>query len=241
MFDVDPQISAVRREVDNRERDGRETKVVRISQAYDTDVDDLWAACTTADRLGRWFAPVSGELRLGGRYQIEGNASGTIERCDPPRSFAATWEFGGGTSWIEVTIVPEVGGGARFQLEHIVPINEHWEEFGPGAVGLGYEMALTALALHLASGAVTHEQEAAAWWASAEGKRFFAEAGECWYEADVAGGTPPETARGGGGAARPGASPPAASTLPSAAPGSPSVTGSRRPPAPTTSSPSPTT
>jgi uncharacterized protein YndB with AHSA1/START domain len=196
MIDITGQINAVRRQVASRMIETGEARTVTISQAFDTDVDDLWDACTDPDRLPRWFAPVSGELRLGGRYQIEGNASGTIERCDPPRSFAATWEFGGGTSWIEVTILPEVGGGARFRLEHIVPINEHWEEFGPGAVGLGYEMALTALALHLASGAVTHEQEAAAWWASAEGKRFFAEAGECWYEADIAGGTPPETARG---------------------------------------------
>jgi hypothetical protein len=86
MFDIDPQISAVGRAVGTKERDGREAKVVTISQAYDTDVDDLWEACTTADRLGRWFAPVSGELRLGGRYQIEGNASGTVERCDPPKS-----------------------------------------------------------------------------------------------------------------------------------------------------------
>jgi uncharacterized protein YndB with AHSA1/START domain len=98
MFDIDPQISAVRREVGTRERDGREAKVVTISQAYDTDVDDLWEACTSAERLARWFAPVSGELRLGGRYQIEGNASGTVERCDPPKSFSLTWEFGGGVS-----------------------------------------------------------------------------------------------------------------------------------------------
>jgi hypothetical protein len=35
--------------------------------------------------------PISGDLRVGGRYRLEGNASGTIERWDPPRSFAATW------------------------------------------------------------------------------------------------------------------------------------------------------
>src|SRR5690606_16317029 len=74
MFDVDPQISAVDRRLGSRERDGREAKVVTISQAFDTDVEDLWQACTTAERLARWFAPVSGDLRLGGRYRIEGNA-----------------------------------------------------------------------------------------------------------------------------------------------------------------------
>jgi uncharacterized protein YndB with AHSA1/START domain len=196
MFDIDPQISAVRREVDNRERDGRETKVVRISQAYDTDVDDLWAACTTAERLGRWFAPVSGELRLGGRYQIEGNAGGTVENCDPPKSFSLTWEYGGGVSWVEVRVSPEPGGGSRFELEHTVFVEEHWEQYGPGAVGLGYDISLASLARHLATGGVTNDQEYAGFWASPEGKHFLTTAGERWYDADVAGGTPPDDARG---------------------------------------------
>jgi uncharacterized protein YndB with AHSA1/START domain len=198
MIDMTHQINAVRRQVGSRVIEAGEMRTVTISQAYDTDVDDLWDACTNPERLPRWFSPVSGELRLGGRYHIEGNASGTIERCDPPKSFSATWEFGGGMSWIEVTLSPGADGGARFQLEHTVPVDAHWAEFGPGAVGLGYDMALTGLAEHLATGADAREakEEVAAWWASAEGKRFFAEAGDRWYQADVAAGTPAETARG---------------------------------------------
>jgi hypothetical protein len=61
---------------------------------------------------------------------------------------------------------------------------------------LQYDMALAALALHLRTAAATNGQEHEAWWSSDEGKRFLAVAGERWYEADVAGGTPPETARG---------------------------------------------
>ncbi len=195
MFDIDPQISAVSRDVGTGERDSRGTKVVTISQAYDTDPDDLWEACTRAERLARWFAPVSGDLQLGGRYQIEGNACGTVERCDPPKSFSLTWEFGGGVSWVEVRIAPEPGGGARFELEHTAHPEEHWEQYGPGAVGLGYDMALASLALHLTTDGVTNDQEHAAYWASADGRRFLAEAGQRWYEADVAGGAEPEAAR----------------------------------------------
>ena len=196
MFDVTPQITAVRRQVGRRALEKGPAAVVTISQAYDTDPDDLWDACTNPERLPRWFGPVSGELRVGGRYQIEGNASGTVESCDPPKGFSATWEFGGEVSWIEVVLAPEPGGGTRFQLEHIAYVDdERWAEFGPGAVGLGYDMALAALAMHLASGAVSNEQELAAWWASPEGKRFLAESGDRWYEADVAAGTPPEAAR----------------------------------------------
>jgi uncharacterized protein YndB with AHSA1/START domain len=196
MFDVDPQISAVSRQVATTERDGREAKVVTISQAYDTDVDDLWEACTTPDRLARWFAPVSGDLRLGGRYRIEGNAEGTVQRCDPPKSFSLTWEFGGGVSWVEVHLSPEPGGGSRFELAHTAYVEEHWTQYGPGAVGLGYDMSLAALALHLRTASVTNDQEHAGWWSSDEGARFLTAAGERWYEADVAGGTPAETARG---------------------------------------------
>ena len=44
----------------------------------------MWDACTDPERIGRWFLPVSGDLRLGGRYQLEGNAGGEILRCEPP-------------------------------------------------------------------------------------------------------------------------------------------------------------
>ena len=39
---------------------------VRVEDVYDTDVDDLWQACTTPERLARWIAEVSGDLRVGG-------------------------------------------------------------------------------------------------------------------------------------------------------------------------------
>ena len=38
--------------------------------------EDVWAAFASPDRLGRWFLPVSGDFRLGGSYQFEGNAGG---------------------------------------------------------------------------------------------------------------------------------------------------------------------
>ena len=110
MIDVSHQISAVRRTVGKRVLEAGEARVMTISQVYDTDVDDLWDACTNAERIPRWFLPVSGELKVGGKYQLEGNAGGTVERCDPPKSFAATWEFGGDVSWIEVRLTP---GGRR--------------------------------------------------------------------------------------------------------------------------------
>ena len=94
----------MRRTVGTRVLEAGEARVVTVSQTYDADLDDVWDACTNPERIPRWFLPVSGDLRLGGRYQLEGNAGGTIERCDPPKRFAATWEYGGEVSWIEVRL-----------------------------------------------------------------------------------------------------------------------------------------
>ena len=195
MIDVSHQISAVRRTLGDRVIEGKEARVLTISQVYDTDVDDLWDACTNAERIPRWFLPVSGELKLGGKYQLEGNAGGTVERCDPPKSFAATWEMHGGVSWIEVRLTP-AGDGTRFELEHVAHIDDHWDEFGPGAVGIGWDGALVGLVRHLAAPGTTVDPAAAmAWMMSPEGIRFMTASNEAWYEADVAAGADPAKAR----------------------------------------------
>ena len=67
---------------------------VRIISAETTGAADLWNAITTPERIARWLAPISGDFRLGGTYQIEGNANGTITACEPPSHLGATWEFG---------------------------------------------------------------------------------------------------------------------------------------------------
>lgn len=195
IIDVTHQISSVRRQVGSRVLEAGEARTVTISQTYDTTVDDLWDACTNPERIARWFLPVSGELQLGGHYQLEGNASGTIERCDPPKSFAATWEYGDAVSWIEVRLSAEPTGGARLELEHIAHVDAHWTEFGPGAVGIGWDMGLLGLAAHMTSGQAADPADAAAWVASEEGRRFMTLSSERWCEADIAAGADPAEAR----------------------------------------------
>ena len=175
-------------------RSGEERRVT-LGRTYPTGIEDLWDACTNPERIPRWFLPVSGDLRLGGRFQLEGNAGGTIERCDPPRSFSATWEFGGSTSRITVRLVPESGERTRFELEHTLPVDDHWARFGPGAVGLGWDLGLLGLGRHLASGAAVDREEATAWMASDEGLAFMRASAEGWGDADVDGGEDPAEAR----------------------------------------------
>jgi uncharacterized protein YndB with AHSA1/START domain len=197
MIDVKAQINDVRRSLGSRLLEAGEARVLTISQTYDTDIDDLWDVVTSAERIPRWFLPISGDLREGGRYQFEGNAGGTITSCDKPRSYAATWEFGDTVSWIEVRLVPEGAGRTRFELDHVAHVTDELaDQFGPGAVGVGWDSGLLGLASYLAGpGAGVEPQEAAAWMASDEGKEFLRLSSDAWAEADIAAGTDPERAR----------------------------------------------
>jgi uncharacterized protein YndB with AHSA1/START domain len=198
MIDATQQINAVRRRIGSRVLEAGEARTLTISQTYNADLEDVWDALTNAERIPRWFLPITGDLRLGGHYQLEGNAGGTIERCDPPKSFAATWENGGQVSWIEVRLTPEAEGGTRFELEHVAHVDDDlWAQFGPGAVGIGWDLGVMGLALHLGSepSSAVDPQEAAAWTASDEGRRFMTLCSERWCDASVAAGTDEAEAR----------------------------------------------
>jgi uncharacterized protein YndB with AHSA1/START domain len=190
MIDVKHQINEVRREVGTKVLEAGEARVVTVSQTYDGSLDEVWDACTNPERIRRWFMPVSGDLRVGGRYQLEGNASGTIERCDPPNGFAATWEFGGQTSWIEVRLSEQPDGRVRLELEHVAHVDELWAKFGPGAVGIGWDLTMMGLARHMSGYERTDPQQFAAWMASDDGGQFVALSSELWCEASVIAGTP---------------------------------------------------
>ena len=196
MIDVNHQINAVRRAVGTTMLEAGEAHVVTISQSYATDAADLWDACTSIERIPRWFLPIAGQLTVGGQYQLEGNANGTILTCDPPRSFTATWEYGGKVSWIELRIIAEADERSRLELDHLAVVgDEHWDQFGPGAVGIGWDLGLVGLAIHLSTGAALKTGFAQEWTASDDGRRFMALASQEWYRANVAGGEDPAVAR----------------------------------------------
>jgi uncharacterized protein YndB with AHSA1/START domain len=188
------------RRVEDREHDGKPAKVVVATRLYDTDREDLWDALTNRTRIPRWFLPVEGDLRLGGRYQLQGNAGGTITRCDPPEALDLTWEFGGSTSWVTVRLATE-GERTKLTLEHIAlasDTDQHWKQFGPGAVGVGWDLALGALERYMKGNSADRvdPQAAAAWMRSPEGKSFMRACAEAWSQAHITAGEDPEIARG---------------------------------------------
>ncbi len=196
-FDLAAHVGATLRTVRNLERDGKPAKAVVASCVYDTDIADLWDALTSKERIERWFLPVSGELKLGGRYQFEGNAGGTITECVPEKRIGATWEFMGGVTWVTVTLTPD-GQGTRLELEHVAIVDPNLPPFGPGAVGVGWELGLGGLSLHIAEpAAVIDPAEGAAWATTPAGKDFVRTSSTGWGEADIAAGEDPARARAG--------------------------------------------
>lgn len=189
-------VGAVARKLENRERDGRTAHVAIATRVYDTTPEDLWNAFTDAERIPRWFLPISGELRVGGKYQFEGNAGGTITECTPPKQLAATWEYGGQVSWVTVRFSPEAAGGTRLELEHEAHVDDaFWNQYGPGATGVGWDLAFTGLERHLASGgAKVDPKEVEAWSVSDEGKAFIRASSDGWGQASIAAGTDPALA-----------------------------------------------
>jgi uncharacterized protein YndB with AHSA1/START domain len=189
VIDVVHEMTASRRVVGADTPAAGMAHTVTISRSYDAAIDDVWDACTNPERIPRWFLPISGELRVGGTYQLEGNAGGVIERCEPPSHLGATWEFDGNVSRIDLRLTAESNGRTRLEIQHTLPDDDHWREFGPGATGVGWDLTVMGLGLHLATGRAVDQAEISTWSASPDGRRFLTESSRSWGEADVAAGT----------------------------------------------------
>jgi hypothetical protein len=86
-------------------------------------------------------------------------------------------------------------GSTTLELEHtaVVP-DEPWAEYGPGAVGVGWDQGLLGLSLHLRGESVG---DPAAWQLSAEGREFAARSSVAWGAANEAAGADPRVAARG--------------------------------------------
>ena len=192
--DAESHLAAVDRSVSSLERDGRPARAITLGRSFPVPLEILWDAVTNAERIARWFLPITGDLEPGGRFQLEGNAGGVITACEPPSFYAVTWEFAGDTSWVEVRCSADGTGAARFELTHTALLSPHWDQYGPGASGVGWEMGLLGLALHLTEPDEPKLDETA-FATSPEGKALMTGSSEAWGEAAIAAGEDPDAAR----------------------------------------------
>lgn len=75
------------------------------------------------------------------------------------------------------------------ELEHVSVVpEEFWGQFGPGAVGVGWDLLMArGLGQHLAGGEISRK-DAEAWQTSPEAKEFMTRSGEAWGAAYAASG-----------------------------------------------------
>jgi uncharacterized protein YndB with AHSA1/START domain len=155
MIDIAKEIEAAQREVGVGRIAAGEGRTIRIRRTYAAAIDDVWDALTDPRRIGRWFLPISGDYRIGGRFRFEGNAGGTIVACERPNRLRVTWVYGEPASEtdiseLEIRLTASGEEATELVLEHtaIVP-DEMWDQFGPGAVGVGWDQGMLGLSLHL--------------------------------------------------------------------------------------------
>lgn len=190
MSEIVDELNRLHRQVGARQVETGEARTVLLRRTYEAELADVWDAVTSPERISRWFLPVSGEFKVGGRYQLEGNAGGEILECEEPSRLRVSWLYGPdpGFSEVEVRLTPEGEERTMLELEHVAVVpDEFWDQFGPGAVGVGWDLGLLGLAMHLAGGGMSKE-ESEAWQLSDEGKAYATRSGELWGEAYTASG-----------------------------------------------------
>jgi len=150
MIDIARHLSAVHREVTAKP----ETETVRVllRRSYDAEIDDVWSALTDPERVRRWFLPLTGDLRVGGTFNLEGNAGGDVLDCEAPRLLRVT--FGGPTSIVELRLTSDAerdsGTSTVLELDHSVPLAMSGSAAGALYVGPGWDGAVMGLGLFLA-------------------------------------------------------------------------------------------
>ena len=109
-----------------REIAAGEARCAVFRRTYDASVEDVWDACTSPERLRRWYAPVEGDLRVGGTFTQGDFGSGTVVRCEAPRLL--TVALGGGDpapDEIELRLYPGEHGTTVLEFEHATTIDTH--------------------------------------------------------------------------------------------------------------------
>lgn len=145
MTDIAKALAGTERAIGRRQIPAGEARSVVIRRRYDAPIEDVWQACTDPMRINRWFLPVSGDLRPGGTFQLEGNAGGEILRCEAPHLLTVSWVYGDRpVDEVEVRLSQDESGDTLLELEHATVSDTVLsdEESGLWGVGVGWELPL---------------------------------------------------------------------------------------------------
>ncbi len=143
-------------EIEFRRRtiDAGEARCAVFRRTYEAPIDDVWDACTSPERLARWYAPVQGDLRPGGEFSQGNFGSGRVVRCEQPSRL--TVALGGGDTWpdqLQLVLEATAEGTTVLEFEHATTLDTH--EIGGQifdavyCMGGGYGPRLLTLDQHL--------------------------------------------------------------------------------------------
>ncbi|MFC5930832.1 ATPase [Cryobacterium melibiosiphilum] len=144
----DIQLNETQRTVAVAPGSGEPAVQVRLVHHYTALPADVWAALTDPAALARWFLPVTGDLQVGGTFQLAGNAGGAVLACVPGRVLRVS--YGGPSSVVVARLDPGVNGGTTLTFEHTVPLTMAGSGAGALSVAPAWEMSVVGLGLFLA-------------------------------------------------------------------------------------------
>lgn len=121
---------------------------VRMESQFPVPPAELWSALTEPERLARWLAEVSGDLRPGGTltasFRSDWQGQGRVDVCDQPRRIVVTFSPGSdGETVMEAVLAPEGTGTLLVIEERGIPIGEI------GGHGAGWQAHIEDLITHL--------------------------------------------------------------------------------------------
>ena len=150
----DTSLTAVQRSMGTREIAAGPARTAVLRRRYDAPVEDVWDAITTPDRVDRFFLPLTGDLRVGGDFALQGQAGGEILACDAPRLLRLQWtpaDDRGYSDQVEVRLTPDGPDATWLELEHasIADVFRNDPETGCYGVGTGWEGPLHYLGEYL--------------------------------------------------------------------------------------------
>lgn len=148
MSDIDGWVTGTRREIGTRGINGGSGHGVRIIIHFSAPQDEVWHACTAPERMRLWFLPVTGDLRVGGKYELETYAEGQILHCSAPDLLTVTMNFQG-LPGEAVLALSAADGETVLEFEHTMAMDAGpWAALAPD-IGSGWDVALRYLDLHL--------------------------------------------------------------------------------------------
>ncbi|HEY9408770.1 MAG TPA: SRPBCC family protein [Jiangellaceae bacterium] len=109
---------------------------VRFERRFRADPVALWSVITEPDQLRHWLAPVSGELREGGEFEVGfvegGRARGTIETCRPESRLELSWAMDGDPAGRLVVELEADDAGSRLVADHAGIVEHEYLRYAAG-------------------------------------------------------------------------------------------------------------